>query len=72
MYEICERDLPEQIVLTEVAFPQILSAYDAFSQWISAKRLSVAGSPPEVYFTDFGSAAPTDEVCDAAFPVRSA
>ena len=26
----------------------------------------------EVYFTDFGSAAPTDEVCDVAFPVRSA
>jgi DNA-binding transcriptional MerR regulator len=29
-------------------------------------------SPREVYFTDFGSAAPTDEVCDVAFPVRSA
>lgn len=56
----------------QVAFPQILSAYDAVSQWISAKRLSVAGSPREVYFTDFGSAAPTDEVCDVAFPVRSA
>jgi DNA-binding transcriptional MerR regulator len=26
----------------QVAFPQILSAYDAVSQWISAKRLSVA------------------------------
>jgi DNA-binding transcriptional MerR regulator len=56
----------------QVAFPQILSAYDAVSQWISAKRLSVAGSPREVYFTDFGSAAPTDEVCDVAFPVRAA
>lgn len=56
----------------QVAFPQILSAYDAISQWISTKRLSVAGSPREVYFTDFGSAAPTDEVCDVAFPVRFA
>jgi DNA-binding transcriptional MerR regulator len=56
----------------QVAFPQILSAYDAVSQWISAKRLSVAGSPREVYFSDFGSATPTDEVCDVAFPVQSA
>jgi DNA-binding transcriptional MerR regulator len=55
----------------QVAFPQILSAYDAVSQWLSAKRLAVGGSPREVYFTDFGSAAPTDEVCDVAFPVGS-
>jgi hypothetical protein len=56
----------------QVAFPQILSAYDAISQWINTKPLSIAGSPREVYFTDFGSAAPTDEVCDVAFPVRFA
>jgi hypothetical protein len=56
----------------QVAFPQILSAYDAVSQWITAKRLAIVGSPREVYFTDFGSAAPADEVCDVAFPVGSA
>jgi hypothetical protein len=26
-------------------------------------------SPREVYFGDFDAAAPTDEVCDTAFPV---
>jgi hypothetical protein len=30
----------------------------------------VAGGPPrEVYFVDFVSAAPADDVCDVAFPI---
>lgn len=29
----------------------------------------MTGSPREVYFADWDAAAPTDEVCDIAFPV---
>jgi DNA-binding transcriptional MerR regulator len=54
----------------QVEFPQILSAFDGVAQWIGAQGLSIAASPREVYFTDFLSAAPGDEVCDVAFPIR--
>lgn len=54
----------------QVAFPQILSAYDAVTGWVTSQGLAVAGSPREVYFTDFVSARPTDEVCDVALPIR--
>ena len=30
----------------------------------------VTGAPREVYWTDYFSAAQTDEVCDVAWPVR--
>jgi hypothetical protein len=55
----------------QVAFPEILSGYDAVSRWIDAQGLAIADAPREVYFTDFMAAAPTDEVCDVAFPVQA-
>ena len=58
------------ITKAQVEFPQILSAYDAVSQRIASRGLAAAGSPREVYFTDVDAAAPTDEVCDVAFPLR--
>ena len=58
-----------RITKAQVEYPQILSAYDAVAQWIGAQERTVAGSPREVYFGDFDAAAPTDEVCDIAFPV---
>lgn len=54
----------------QVGFPQIFSAYDAVAHWAAAHGLTVAGSPREVYFTDFHAAAPADDVCDVALPVR--
>jgi DNA-binding transcriptional MerR regulator len=54
----------------QVEFPQILSAYDGVTAWAAAHGLTVAGSPREIYFADFMSASPTDEVCDVALPVR--
>lgn len=56
----------------QVEHPQILSAYDAVEQWISSQGLTDAGSPREVYFTEFDLAGPADEVCDVAYPIRSA
>jgi DNA-binding transcriptional MerR regulator len=54
----------------QVAFPQILSAYDGVARWAGATGVEVTGAPREIYFTDFASAAPSDDVCDVAFPVR--
>ena len=54
----------------QVEFPQILSAFDGVAQWISTQGLGIAASPREIYFTDFKAAAPGDEVCDVAFPLR--
>jgi DNA-binding transcriptional MerR regulator len=54
----------------QVEFPQILSAYDGVSAWAAAHGRIAAGLPREVYFTDFVSAGPTDEVCDVALPIR--
>jgi DNA-binding transcriptional MerR regulator len=54
----------------QVGFPQILSAYDSVAGWVTSQGLAVAGSPREVYFTDFVSAGPADEVCDVALPIE--
>ena len=54
----------------QVEFPQILSAYDGVTAWVTSHGLTVTGAPREVYFTDFGSAGPADEVCDVALPIQ--
>lgn len=59
-----------RITRAQVEFPQILSAYDAVSQWVTRNGHSLAGSPREVYFADFMSAGPNDEVADIAYPMR--
>ena len=40
------------------------------ARWAAANGVEITGAPREVYFVDFRSAAPGDEVCDVAFPVR--
>ena len=67
--EPAHREAYTRIKKAQVEYPQILSAYDAVAQWIGAEGRTVAGSPREIYFTDFMAAAPNDEVCDIAFPV---
>jgi DNA-binding transcriptional MerR regulator len=59
-----------RITRAMVEFPQILSAYDAVTEWLNTNGKSIAGSPREVYFGDFHTARPTDEVCDIAFPMK--
>jgi DNA-binding transcriptional MerR regulator len=54
----------------EVVFPQILTAFDAVHQWTHEQDRSITAAPREVYFADFLAAAPADEVCDVAFPIR--
>lgn len=67
--EPAHREAYTRLKKAQVQYPQILSAFDAVGEWISAEGRSNTGSPREVYFTDFMAAGPADEVCDVAFPV---
>jgi DNA-binding transcriptional MerR regulator len=67
--EAAHREAFVRLRKAQVAYPQILSAYDAVASWIHANGHTVAGPPREVYFADFMAAGPEDEVCDVAFPM---
>ena len=68
--EPAHREAYTRLRKEQVVFPEILGAYDAVAKWVDAQGLAVADSPREVYFTDFMAAAPADEACDVAFPIR--
>ena len=69
-FEAAHREAYVRLRKAQVAFPQILSAYDGVARWAAANNIEITGAPREIYFRDFTSAAPADEVCDVAFPVR--
>jgi DNA-binding transcriptional MerR regulator len=69
-FEPAHREAYVRLRKAQVAFPQILSAYDGVVRWAAANDIEITGAPREIYFIDFKSAAPADEVCDVAFPVR--
>lgn len=56
------------ITKAQLAFPDVLVAYDAVEAWIAQNARQV-GSPREIYFTDVASAADDDLVCEIAFPI---
>jgi DNA-binding transcriptional MerR regulator len=58
-----------RLTRAQVEYPQILSAYDAVARWITARGHAFDGAPREVYFADFHTANPDDEICDVAFPM---
>jgi effector-binding domain-containing protein len=68
--EAAHREVYTRLRRAQVEFPQILSAYDRVTHWIGGQGLAADGAPREVYFGDFGSAAPDDEICDVAFPIH--
>jgi DNA-binding transcriptional MerR regulator len=68
--EAAHREAYVRVRKAQVAFPQILSAYDAVAAWVTAQGLTSAGAPREIYFSDFSSAAPGDEICDVALPIE--
>ncbi|MFC6090279.1 MerR family transcriptional regulator [Saccharothrix lopnurensis] len=53
----------------QVVYPQILSAFDAVARWTEENGRSITDAPREVYFADWATSGPDDEVCDVAFPV---
>nr|WP_309248879.1 MerR family transcriptional regulator [Streptomyces sp. MNP-20] len=59
-----------RITKAQVAYPQIVAAFDAVEEWIAREGLAQAGPCREVYFTDWDAAGPEDDVCDVAYPVR--
>lgn len=67
--EAAHREAYVTLKKAQVAFPQILSAYDAVSAWIEREGRRMAASPREVYFADMEAAGPDDPVCDVAFPI---
>jgi DNA-binding transcriptional MerR regulator len=69
-FEPAHREAYVRLRKAQVAFPQILSAYDGVVRWAAAHDIEITGAPREIYFVDFRSAAAGDEVCDVAFPVR--
>lgn len=68
-FEPAHREAYTRITKAQVAFPQILSAYEAVDTWIRSEGRTMTGSPREVYFADWAASGPTEEVCDIAFPV---
>jgi DNA-binding transcriptional MerR regulator len=68
--EPAHREAYVRLRKAQVAFPQILSAYDGVARWAAVKDVEITGAPREIYFADFRSAGSSDDVCDVAFPVR--
>lgn len=59
-----------RLLKRQVEFPQILQVYQAIRNWIESEGHEISGPPREVYLGPFDAAAPSDPVCDIAFPIR--
>ncbi|CAL9474506.1 MerR family transcriptional regulator [Streptomyces sp. enrichment culture] len=59
-----------RVTKAQVAYPQLMAAYEAVEAWIAREGLSYDGPCREIYFADWDAAGPDDPVCDVAFPVR--
>jgi DNA-binding transcriptional MerR regulator len=59
-----------RVTKAQVAHPQLMAAFEAVEEWITAQGLEQAGPCREIYFADWDAAGPDDAVCDVAFPVR--
>ncbi|WP_150308495.1 hypothetical protein [Planctomonas psychrotolerans] len=67
--EPAHREAYTTITKAQVAFPEILSAYEAVEGWIANNDETIVGSPREVYFADYDAADDDDRVVDIAFPL---
>jgi DNA-binding transcriptional MerR regulator len=68
--EPAQRFAYTRITKAQVAHPQILAAFEAVEEWITAQGLEQSGPCREIYFADWDAAGPDDAVCDVAFPVK--
>jgi DNA-binding transcriptional MerR regulator len=68
--EPAHREAYTRLAKAQVEYPQILSAFDAVSRWLSTHSHTVAGAPREVYFGDWDAATAAVPVCDVALPIR--
>jgi DNA-binding transcriptional MerR regulator len=67
--EPAHREAFTRITRAQVAYPQILSAYDAVFEWAKREDRTAGGAPREVYFADWAAAGEADPVCDIAVPL---
>ena len=63
------REAYARVTKSQVTTGALGGVYEAVEKWIAGHGLAVARAPREIYWTDFMSAAPDDEVFDVAFPV---
>ncbi|NNN37423.1 MerR family transcriptional regulator [Streptomyces sp. S3(2020)] len=70
--EPAQRFAYTRISKAQVAHPQIMAAFEAVEEWITAQGLEQAGPCREIYFADWDAAGADDPVCDVAFPVKPA
>lgn len=63
------REAYARVTKSQVTSGELGGVYEAVEKWITENGMSVARAPRETYWTDFGDAAPGDEVFDVAFPV---
>jgi len=64
------REAYVRVTKKRVLSGELGGVYPAIERWIDGHDLEISAAPRETYWTDFGSAAPDDEVFDVAFPVR--
>jgi effector-binding domain-containing protein len=68
--EPAHREAFVRITKAQVQFPEIQEVFRAIANDLESKHIETTDSPREVYFKDFYTAKPSDEVCDVAFPIR--
>jgi hypothetical protein len=68
--EPAHREAYVRITKAQVQFPEIQQVYRAIANDLESKHIETTDFPREVYFKDFYTARPSDEVCDVAFPIR--
>jgi effector-binding domain-containing protein len=68
--EPAHREAYVRITKAQVQFPEIQQVYRAIANDLESRHIETTDSPREVYFKDFYTARPSDEICDVAFPIR--
>lgn len=58
-----------RVTMAQVAFPQILFAFDAVGQWVNQQGRTMSAAPHEVYFADLSTPSPNGDICEIAFPI---
>lgn len=69
--EPAHREAYTTVTRSQLAYPEIMAAYEAVEAWMREQDESMAASPREVYFADLDAAGPDDGVADVAFPILS-
>jgi effector-binding domain-containing protein len=64
------REAYARVTKETVQSGQLGAVYERVEQWAGRNGLEIAAAPREIYWTDFMSAAPSDDVFDVAWPVE--